>query len=150
MTQFKQFSNITINGWINLSTLSQYTIVSSGEFKISYPDDGNGFLFEVVDSNDNTFTVRSGLDPNTGSWYMLTLVYDQSELRGYVNSGTSNTVSANGNSLTDSGTGIEFGGIDGKGQEFRIYDSALTESEIEGLYDVVDTPGTLVSSKKQL
>ena len=151
MTQFKQFSNLTVNGWININALGDYEIsFSPGVYKISLPNDGNGFKFQVTDSSNNTFSIRSGSDPNTGQWYMVTLVYDQSNLNGYVNSGTTNSTSTDGNPLADGSLGIQFGGIDGKGQEFRVYDEAVTESEIQELYDVVDTPGTLVSSKKSL
>jgi hypothetical protein len=151
MTQFKQFQNLTVNTWVNLNTEGDYTIADSpGVFEVGYRNDTNGFLFEVVDSSDTTFTVRQGSSTTTGVWKMVTLVYDQSSLEGYVDASSVGTATANGNATKNGSSGIRKGGIDGKGQEFRVYDAALTSSEVQQLYDVVDTPGTLVSSKKQL
>lgn len=151
MTQFKQFSNITINFWINFSTRGNYNIVTSPDvLEITFPNDGNGFLFRVWDVVNAEFSVRSNQRYEKLRWHMVTMVYDQTELRGYVNAGTPSITTADGNDLYNGDAGFNIQGFDGKMGEFRIYDSALTETQIQSLYDVIDKNGTLRSSKKTL
>lgn len=151
MTQIKQFQNITVNFWINLSTLGNYDIVSSTDvLKISFPNDGNGFLFEASDSNETKFSVRSNETPQRFKWYMITLVYNQSELKGYIDSGIPATEIANGNALYNGNAGFQITGFNGRFSEFRVYDSALTSTEVQNLYDIGNNNGTLISSNKSL
>lgn len=151
MTQYKQFQNITINFWINFSTRGTYDIVKSNNvLEITFPNDNNGFLFRIWDSVNTQFTVRSNERYDKLKWHMVTLVYDQAELRGYVNAGTPSITSADSNALYDGKSGFNIQGFDGKLGEFRVYDSALTETQIQSLYDVIDKNGTLISSKKTL
>lgn len=151
MTTFKQFSKISINLWINLNSLSNYTIMeSSNVVKISYIDDGNGLEFKIWDDTDTAYSVRSGSSLDTDDWYMVTLVYNQSNLKGYVNSNTPSEQSTSSNSLYNGNGGFTIGKFDGRAQEFRVYDYELSSSDIQGMYDVIDTPGSILLSKKTI
>lgn len=152
MTSFKQFQNITINFWINLNFSGKdYQIsYSPGVFSIEYRTDNDGYLFKVTDSNSNIFTLRSGVPTTENQWKMITMVYDQASLESYIDSKSTGSIPCNNNSLYNGDQGIKWGGIDGRIQEYRVYDSALTYNEVRQLYKVVDDEGLLISSKKTI
>lgn len=151
MTSFKQFSELSINLWINMNT-EQYSkfVFSPLVFKFEYKTDGNGFLYNLKDSIGSSFTVRSGDRVKTNQWQMVTMTYNKSTFEAYLNGNSVGSVEANGNITKKGNKGIAVGRIDGKMQDFRLYESGLTGREVQKLYDVVDKHGTLISSEKTL
>lgn len=151
MTTFKQFGEISINLWINLSSTGNYSIVESSDvLDISYIDDGNGLQFNIWDSTNTNYSVRSGSSLNTNEWYMISLVYDKSDLNGYVNGNVEGSQSTSTNDLYDGNTGFTIGEFDGRAQEFRVYDYSLSASNVQYLYDIINTPGSILLSKKTI
>lgn len=149
MTKFQQFSTICLNFWINFNTLETYDIVNAqDEFTITYDDAAGEFIFTVWDTTDTSYTVSHPKIASTGTWYMVTMIYDGLELKGAVDAEAFTTTTANGNDIRNLDSYIKFGQFDGKGQEFRIYNRTLSSSEIQQLYDIVNTAGILTTSKK--
>lgn len=152
MTLYKQFQNITVNIWINLQTKENIDIVKASDvFEIGYTNDGYGIYATITDSASNTFMVESRTEIPTNEWTMLSIVYDQSSLTLYKNGRFAGSVSCNGNPCYDNSSTVRIGPFDAYAQEFRLYDSAYSQSKIKDLYDVVnDKDGVLISSSKEL
>lgn len=113
----------------------------------------NGYEFSIYDGS-NRHTVTSG-NTVTGTWQMHTATWDGSTMEYFLNASSQGTSSPNGYAFTnnsweygrepDSADAATFGG---DMWEARIYKQALTSSEIQTLYDVVDTAGTHTTSVK--
>ncbi len=162
--RFDNGDKFTAQAWVNFDTfdtgsIDHYTWISKGNFGLS-----NGNYQFGWHGNDNAlkFTHKeggnwydtldtSGFTPSTNTWYHIVIVVDadNNEVSFYVNGELKSTVS---NSDLDTLTSTEqerflIGGrlnngfqeaVNGKIDEVRIYDRALSEEEIEGLYNATD------------
>jgi hypothetical protein len=133
---------ITLSAWVNLkSTSGTYMIVSKYNVSAQY--------FLRVNSGRVRFNVNTGgvlsgppdstvvLAPNT--WYHITATYDGSQAKVYIN-GVQNTAVAKTGTMVNNGVHVNIG-RQGKGMywkglldEVRVYNRALTATEVQTLY----------------
>ena len=140
---------LSISAWVKLNELltsggSRY-IVATGEgsqanvysLKYTLESSKHMFMFSVGDSVES-HPVRSGtFNPEVGKWYMVTGVFNPgSYMRMYINGVLQQEITTNlptdvGNYWPDLFIGKDFvGQID----DVTIYNQALTEQEIKGLF----------------
>ena len=98
-------------------------------------------------------------DFDTGVWYHVAAVVSGNSIQHYLNGATDGSASANIAPPLDTGGGVKlsigatFNGqskyFDGLIDDVRMYDTALTQSEIQDIMseDSVDAPGTLIYGK---
>jgi hypothetical protein len=102
---------------------------------------GNGkFFFEASDGSYNA--VQSTTIPVAGTWYHVVGVYDGATSNIYINGVLENTVSDTG-SITYNSDNLFIGQNGSNGERFngvvdevRIYNRALSESEVKQLYNL--------------
>ncbi|MFT4892885.1 MAG: hypothetical protein ACI8Z7_000674 [Candidatus Nanohaloarchaea archaeon] len=139
---------------------------SSQNVIFSLDDSGGGQMIRAYVTSSNNLTIiqwdGSNTNPvtysgiNTGQWYFVTGVWDDTNLTLYVNGEKIGTSSPSG-----VGTSTEYmligandpgsigGYFNGSISEVRLYNRALTSSEIQYLYEVSQR-GRYVSSKKKI
>lgn len=143
-------SQYTINMWIkgNWTGATREVVYSRGNTW------GNGQGVNIFLSDGGSFSVHQGgsygsgnkmINSNitglltTGNWHMLTLTYDGTNLRGYINGNLVGTVSSGYNSSTaESRLGLRGDGSDyyrGEMDEVGFWNRALSNSEITELYN---------------
>lgn len=159
-------NNRTIVGWVNFNDAS----TKQTFFNLGPNTTGNRFTCTTAVDTSTRATPRceiSGGGDNfdnfniyQDTWTHIAFVLNGTTLDdvifykfGNSQSGTStNTID------TDNTTDVAIGdlpskadyGFDGQIVDLRVYDRALSASEIQTLYEVGDTPGTLTTNKKQL
>jgi hypothetical protein len=152
---------LTVSFWVYMRTIN-----SGSDDTILYPDtvnanNNNPGIFEHDGggnqwrwSTSNTTSTTTDL-MNENEWIYVTLTHDTSTARLYLNG--SERASSAGSLSTASGTNLRWGSdvdnnenIDGRLYDCRIYDQALTASEIQTMYDVVNTGGEWDSTVKTL
>ena len=155
----------TISGWIN----SNYTSNWNGPFGFEGDADNNyGFFFRYNDNNDSFELNLNGsqtLEYNNiseiydGNWHLVTGVFDEGEMIIFLDG---KKVISKSVSDTAVSTNQEFyigryywehaddhWGFEGRIQEVRVYDHALTKQEVQYLYQV-GSRGLHVSDKRTL
>ena len=133
--------------WVKLNSLGLYGLLGQGgeprEFYLQYNGgEGTGEQFRIrVDNSAGTTAVFNGTThPDTDVWYHVLWTYDGSELKLYVNSVLENSAALSGDIVdTDRVYGIGSNGLgdyllDGIVDDVRIYDFALTQSQIDQVY----------------
>lgn len=96
--------------------------------------------------------VNSGDILPTGEWHFIAVTFDGSTVEFYLDAssiGSGSSAYLEG-SYEDGIGNIRQGAIDGRQTEVRVYDRALSSSEIQTLYDVVATSGSLTTDKRVL
>jgi hypothetical protein len=152
-TQWVYTNNFTTSTWQNVLTIggggNDVMGLKSGR------NSGNWELY-LDASNSNIGHVESNTSPTVDTWEFLALTYDGSagEAKLYVDGSDVYTWSASG-SLSGTSEDWRIGNRgekgeswDGKITETRIYNEALTASQVQTLYDVVDQPSTLTTASK--
>ena len=138
-------SAITVSAWIKLDAHKNWNRVLNHEWVnngwLLYTDASGTAIFGVGQSGAQYNAIKSGL--TVGSWYHLVGVYDGSNVRIYVN-GQEGTPRAKSGLILDSGGNVDIGGAQGdrfKGaiDDVRIYDKALTASDVAALYNLEGT-----------
>ncbi len=149
-------NEITLAAWykpVSFVGVGNNAIIDKGYFSHTYPHyqyhlgvTGDGYFatpgefgFSVSDGNDS---YRSGTEPNLWepeNWYHITGTYDGSKVSLYINGKLIGTESADG-TMVDYGNNAYIGTYSnfnsftpGVIDEVRIYDRALSETEIEQL-----------------
>ena len=143
-------SALTVSAWVNLDT------VTGGDRTVASKWDNpcgacQSWLLSVENGSPiiqiNTTGwagVYATTDLQTDAWYHLAATYDGSDLRIYVNGVEEASTAKTGNLKTpnrdlyvgvrfDDGTGVGY--MDGSIDELRIYNRALTASEVQSLND---------------
>lgn len=145
-------SAMTVSAWVNTDNVgsSHHAIVD----KISANNNWllSGYYLVLLQSEEFQFQVRDGsalyrattsIDVATDTWYHVLGWFDGSDVRIYVDGSHEDTTSGAGlaenDAPVDIGANIDSGVgnthyWDGTIDEIRIYDRALPESEIKGLY----------------
>jgi prepilin-type N-terminal cleavage/methylation domain-containing protein len=143
--------NISVFAWVNRSRIVDWERVvgkfywsgeSTGSWDLNL---GQGYLVCEFNINGNWIyaSAPAGTNNATGTWYFVGCVYDGSRLYNYVNGELKATSMASGNittttyplaiGTTSNGTDIQ-NVIQGIIDEVRIYNRALSDSEIKVLY----------------
>ena len=139
-----ELQNLSISAWFNLDTLE-----TDKDFYSSAADNGrNGYRFGTTTSNEilwlvgdaSGFTLKasSGLNNSTGQWRCVTVTYDSSNLKIYIEGSLNVTESCtktitHANPIAIGDRGGDLGnnnGIDGKIAIVQVYNRALTASEV--------------------
>ncbi len=142
--------SISFSAWVNATTLdsSQRMILARGsspsfDWGIGASATSSGKLWYTLDGLTNTGTSNATL--STGSWNLVTLVSDGVKNKLYIN-GQYDSETNNSGVLPGSGD-ISIGsayngtqGWDGKIDEVRIYNRALSPAEVSQLYNWAPGP----------
>lgn len=146
--------SFSICGWFKLDTLPS---VVGGHGIITLKANSGTTNWDVifyVSSSDDTIRVgrydtggtlrqvSSGIVPVVGRWYFAAAIYDETYLKVYVDSVFSNKLNVSAYAWRDSGDHFVAGAVrvgyashlEGSLSEIRVYDVALTRSEIITLY----------------
>jgi hypothetical protein len=147
-------SQITVAAWVYLTDISNEWITvmqrtdSGGDFldfQLHARGGGAQPLF-MVDWNQNGTDdageiVLGDIVLSANRWYFLTATYDGSALRFYIDGTLRGTQAKSGGTIPNSGREIWIGGNDvwgeflkGRIDEVRIYNRALSATEIQTLY----------------
>lgn len=131
---------MTMMGWVyqnaitgSIRVVAEYGTAATDQVRaIAF---SNNSFYGAGYSND--FSVGGA---TTGRWYQLAMSYDGTNARLFVNGSLVSTTNKSGWNLVDSGFGYLARNIlgtlpqDGRIAEFRIYDRAVPESEMQSLY----------------
>jgi hypothetical protein len=144
--------NISVFAWVNRSRIVDWERIlgryywSGGDTGSWELDLGQGYLRCIFNINGTwrSANAPAGTNNATGTWYFVGCVYDGSKLYNYVNGELKATSIASGNittttyplaiGATSNGTAIQ-NVIQGIIDEIRIYNRALSDSEIKYLYE---------------
>ena len=140
----------SVNCWIKIN------VISTNQYPIDLGSLNNNWM-EILPNG--TFRVANGTNGQTPvdteqleaqQWYMLTRTYDGSTLSAFINGQLAGAVSSTGYnpiSISIGSAGNDQFGVNGSIDEVRIYDRALSESEVAQLYaleaTVVETNATV-------
>lgn len=149
-----------------ISFWAKPTVLSTGSSKcLSTGYDGSNIItqFEFRDESSNGdvdthginstfYNIITGKSISQNTWYHIAQTYDGSTMRYYNDATEQGNASVN---FSDTSTPTYVGAHYGTGSDadhaaaniadVRFYPSALSASQIQTLYDVVDTPGTLTT-----
>jgi prepilin-type N-terminal cleavage/methylation domain-containing protein len=144
--------NVSVFAWVNRSRIVDWERIlgkyyySGGNTGSWELDLGQGYLRCIFNINGiwRSANAPAGTNNATGTWYFVGCVYDGSRLYNYVNGELKATSIASGNittttyplaiGTTSNGTDIQ-NVIQGIIDELRIYNRALSDSEIKALYE---------------
>jgi len=139
-------SRVTVSMWVYIDSSGQNAgLLTKGQnSKTSYSYRifvWNTFRFQILDEEGDGAVVEDS--EIIGSWTHLVLSYNGSELKGYVNGDSVGTASpATPSNLRDETEDVYIGRyhssdytVDGKIEEVRIYDRALSAQEIQAIYN---------------
>jgi len=156
---FDGSSDWTLTGWWLHNAEQSFPILISARNKyyiLLRCDDSspmNAQLF-TRDGNANNVAI-TGPSISLDTWYFFAGTYDSAndELEFYVDAVSQGTASISNfkSTINFNGIGGEDGGtgtMSGRVADARIYNAALSASDIQTLYDVVDTDGSLTTSSK--
>lgn len=144
---------ITLCGWASYSDLysDQGAIFRKADAYVLYADNSSQGM-QFFNWSDGT-RLNSGVKPEIGTWEFWTATNNGSEMKMYRNAELLGTASSTTQSSSSEELGIgaagnnqEFG-MTGRIHEARIYNRALTKSEIQYLYSV-GKRGLQTTSKK--
>ncbi|MCL9813021.1 LamG-like jellyroll fold domain-containing protein [Natranaeroarchaeum aerophilus] len=138
---------VTVSTWAN-----QASDQSGEEWVALVQKSDTSFNLQLANGNEPTFTIHdggwneanSGIELETDQWYHLTGIYDGDEARIYVDGELEGTTTVDGEMTDASEFGVGIGEnldasgrhLDGRMDEVRLYDRALTETEVTSLEDI--------------
>jgi len=147
-------SAITMIAWINPDTLpsGSYRDIVSKELSYRVVIDGNGKYKSYIYGGPAGWNL-SASSVSTSTWQMLAVTYDGSNVRHYLNGvEDGNSPFSRSGDIQTGSYDLQFGILtgnsnkyDGLIDEVRIYDRALTASEISTLYNGGSVTNNLVS-----
>lgn len=163
-------SQLSVFVWMKTTNTGQQVIASHDNsnyyaININRTTDWNGeYELSLTDSGGNTSTYQSGIYVADGRWHLLGFVYDSGSVDMYIDGVSQNNVShgsqlgtgstrygyigdgSNASSFNGSQEGIYF---TGNAWEYRLYyGTALSQSEVQSLYDGEDSSGVHTTSTK--
>lgn len=154
-------SGWTLVAWVKLDTKSSdaeiadfYDADGDGFAGLRYNDSGDNFESFTRDDGQNVSSTMAGTtSPSTGTWYQVAAVFTGSERKMYVNATEEFTESISVGSWTldtliSGDDTSDSRRLDGQIWDLRFYQGGLTQSELQTLYDVVDTDGTMTTGVK--
>lgn len=119
----------------------------------------NRRLRSVIDWNSGGGDVFSNAEIQLDRWYHVAVLSDHAADEGsiYIDGSLDASEGGISGNLGGSGQALEIGGnnntenfLAGSMWDFRLYDRALSAAEIQALYDVVATPGTIATAPKEV
>ena len=141
---------LTVGGWVKVDSADTWggfmgLFQDNGSFEkgwvLGSQDDQFSFALKSSDRSSMTYLSGSGTSFNTGEWYHVAATYDGSTMKLFVNGDLKASSSAQSGDIDYPPSGVyqigaykdddEFYGHDGQLSEFRVYDKALSESQIQ-------------------
>ncbi|MCD4829079.1 MAG: hypothetical protein K8R90_06580 [Candidatus Cloacimonetes bacterium] len=153
---FDLFSSIdskaTISTWVKLNVVSgEHTILTHKTTGIDtrwvlghYSAPGNGIFFAIINAGTISYQLHNLEELNDTDWHHLALVKDGSQYKIFIDgeisfTGTSTaTVNANGNLWMGVKCDTWPGDLNGKLDEVKLYNRALSGIEVRALYNQRD------------
>jgi hypothetical protein len=139
-------NEITLSAWVNPDVLGTNILIAKPASSSAHDDPYFSYSLHLYPSgrprfyltlNGATYSVSSSSIPPTGNWYHLAGVYNGSTMKIYVNGIEQGSISATG-TITGYSTPLRLGtnggfeeDFDGKMDDVRIYNIALTQAEIQ-------------------
>ncbi|QGA80302.1 LamG domain-containing protein [Candidatus Nanohalobium constans] len=137
----------TISAWINCGDLTSERVflcpLSNNNISIRYDNSTDSLTYTHFGSSDNS--TLNGRSPSASTWYHIVAVRDNPDVKLYINNTLEVKKSNSSNTEGVSGRIDAIGAIegssgpssyhDGKIDDIRIYDRALSEPEIQALYN---------------
>ncbi len=135
------YTNLTVSAWVNTSSVSGERFVAGAtglRLLMSRFTVGKGLGVFDNNSANNVAGEETSTSLNDGNWHHLAATSDGSEVKLYVNGKLEQTYSevlttGVANLNVGSGAGANF--WDGQIDDFRVYDSVLTQEQIEALFE---------------
>lgn len=174
-----EISQVTVTAWVNVPSAggdwgiidydrSEYYNTAAGVPDGSNSGEGDFAYFGSTDSGGTTHDMWGNTAIRDGSWHFLAWVYDGTDKIIYLD-GTEDARASNPHGGSNLGTGTDRFAIIGNGSEagvqdgsqnsnfyegsmmeLREYTTALTSTEIQTMYDVVNTQGQLITASKTI
>jgi hypothetical protein len=166
-TAFTNFTNQlrgTISAWINPSAVDSFReIVGSSRFSTTV-----GISLKIRDGGNIQFVIAQGVDGDyittltatnvvteSEGWVLITATINSDESRIYKNGNSVDSESVSGGTNSEFTSNVSIGRNDNQGDSHfnglidgvRIYDRALSQPEVEALYNLTSTQGQLVQEK---
>jgi hypothetical protein len=151
---------VTLTAWVyptksgsNFQSFAKVATGGNGKNAVVFIQERNGNWDAVFrDNNNNNIVASTNVSINANRWYHLALVYDQSEIKIYVDGtlegSTSSTAQINDFSDFAIGANVDRSSnqnIDAYIDEVRLYNTALSSSDIT---DLSNQKGSLTTSTK--
>lgn len=158
-------TNFSVSFWTKLDTLAanphNETLAIKGHGSSPFASWSftnlwaSGILtFNVLNTSGSVYSAYTNSAVSTGVWYHVVGVKNGTDIKIYVNGTDTDTTGATfSGTLVDGDSNLAIGGsgiadkqMDGRVDDFRIYDRALTQDEITGLYNLGNTGCTTLGS----
>jgi len=139
---------LSISAWVLIDTATDYRVIvgkdrggSGREWLVYYNYLESKFSFSIWSSGGTQFLVSSSSTYPLSTWFHVVQVWDGSTLRGYVDGVEVASLSAAITPKTDATADVKIGDnvdnqMDGNIQNVRIYNRAITATEVAELYSV--------------
>ena len=139
---------LTVTAWAKFDTFGTYRNVVSKDFGFNHgarewviygEPSGNRVSAQLFDSSGTAYGVGTGVNTTyTGVWYFLSMVWDGTDLKLFVDGSVASTASAAITPRTSTeDVQIGYNGRfrhDGDVQNVRVFNAALTAAQVEQLY----------------
>ena len=147
---YLNLSEFTVSTWVNFDALSTgewQSIVCKGScgspdrnYGLFQKKDGKQVHFSFYRTSGDWASYNSNAELSTDTWYHLVMTYDGSEFALYIDGSLDKSVSETGTPTTNSdplyiGDFPDYSGMNGQVDDVRVYNRALTEDEVQDLYD---------------
>lgn len=164
ITNIENSNAFTFSAWVKITNKEGDRAILSGgggtgnALSLRY-DNGEDSWFTVLndENSDLLYAKYSQSTVNANEWHHLAGTYDGSTLKVYKDGVEGNTTASGSGTGIDNTRDFSIASTEGitrfwvgKIWDARVYDRALTQSEIQTLYDIVATSGTLTTNKKSL
>lgn len=131
---------ITVSAWIKPDTLSGFTAPVHKRDAYMFYLNGNVLRPSVF--TNTQYDLTGSIQIPLNQWTHIVFTYDGSDIKGYVNGVSDGSTSASGN-INDSSYDLRISGEDGTNSynfdglldDVRIYNTALSASEVTNLYN---------------
>lgn len=142
---------MTVSAWVKLDSssnqvtaVSGYTSENSTTTAVLYNNNSSDLAFYLKDDSGTATRASSSVNPSTDIWYLVTRVYDGSDLRVFVDGIEESSVSQSYSEIFLDSFRIgehPYNGdnLHGSIDDVRIYDRALSRPEIKALYERTQT-----------
>lgn len=147
-------ANVMFFNWADMSTANHMGLTT-----VQMPSGNGGLATDHIDSSGNYQSTTASFTFTTGTWYLLTLTYDGSTQKLYINGSSTPTITL---SAANTGTNAVFDGnstafnigayrsgslrcFSGRLADFGIWNRVLSSTEISDLYNA-GGGNTLVST----
>ena len=147
---YLSLNEFTVSTWANFDALSTgewQSLVCKGScaspdrnYGLFQKKDGKQVHFSFYRTSGSWASYNSNAELSTGTWYHIVMTYDGSEFTLYIDGSLDKAVSETGTPETNSeplyiGDFPDYSGMNGQLDDVRIYNRALSESEVQELYD---------------